>query len=108
MKLITAIINSKDINNVCKELTKAGFSFTKMATTGGFLKSNNVTLIMGVDDNRVESALEVMRDNCKQRKVPAPTGTSFDGWNSAPSYIAEVLVGGATVFITNVERFEKF
>lgn len=108
MKLITAIVNGKDVNNVCKALTKSGFAFTKIATTGGFLKSNNITLIMGVDDDKVDAALEIMHENCMQRKVPLPAGTSFDGWSTEPAYITEVLVGGATVFITDVVRFEKF
>ena len=52
MKLILAIINRDDANAVTQSLTKAGFSSTKLSTTGGFLMSGNVTILVGVDEER--------------------------------------------------------
>ena len=106
MKMITAIINKKDATNVCDALTEQKFSFTKMATTGGFLQSGNVTLLIGTDDERVELALNLIRKHCAQRMEPiasvAGVGVPAFGY-----YKTEVLVGGATVFVSPVERFEK-
>jgi uncharacterized protein YaaQ len=106
MKMITAIVNTKDSGEVCDALQEAKFTFTKMATTGGFLKSGNVTLLMGVEDERVEEAIQIIRKHCAKRMEPMP-GIVSAGVPSFSYYPAEVLVGGATVFVSPVERFEK-
>ena len=106
MKMITAIVNKKDAGEVCDALAEEKFTFTKMATTGGFLKAGNVTLLIGTDDERVELALELIRKHCAQRMEPMPAVMNV----SAPAlihYQTEVPVGGATVFVSPVERFEK-
>lgn len=109
MKLITAIINKKDAACVCDSLTEAGFFFTKLATSGGFLKEGNLTLLIGVDDDKVHDALEVIRLHCLKRTEAAPVMIGADASVSAFSYAApQVVVGGATVFVTNVEQFEKY
>ena len=61
MKMITAIINKEDTGSVCRALTEAGFSFTKLATTGGFLMSGNTTLLIGVEDDKVDAILQAVR-----------------------------------------------
>ena len=53
MKLITAVIGKKDLNPVCDALREAGYSFTKIPTSGGFLRSSNMTLLIGVDDDKL-------------------------------------------------------
>lgn len=58
MKMITAIINKRDADCVCDALTQENFMFTKMATTGGFLRSGNTTLLIGTDDERVKKPLK--------------------------------------------------
>ena len=68
MKMITAIVNGKDANKVSDALTNEGYLFTKMATSGGFLKYKNVTLMIGTDDNKVKDVIEVIRKNCARRK----------------------------------------
>ena len=106
MKLLTAIINRRDAGEVCDSLTEAKVTFTKMSTTGGFLKAGNATLLIGVEDDRVDFVMDIIRKHCAQRMEPLPavvnTGVPMYGY-----YQTEVLVGGATVFVTNVERFEK-
>ena len=94
MKMITAIVNKEDANAVCNALTKGGFSVTKLSTTGGFLMAGNMTLLIGTA-------------SCsKQRKEVVPSTASY-GIGVTTAYPLEVTVGGATVFVTNVERFEK-
>lgn len=107
MKLVTAIINKKDASCVCDSLTEAGFFFTKLATSGGFLKEGNLTLLIGVDDEKVHEVLEVIRLHCCKRTESAPIASGTDAGilnYSSP----QVVVGGATVFVTNVEQFEKY
>ena len=106
MKMITAIVNKKDANEVCDALATEKFTFTKMATTGGFLKSGNVTLLIGTEEERVDSALAIIKKHCAKRMEPMPE-TIISGVPTFGGYKTEVLVGGATVFVSSVERFEK-
>ena len=106
MKMITAIVHKEDTRAVCSALIKARFSVTRLSTTGGFLMAGNTTLMMGVADDRVEECIQVIRDCCSQHTevVPEVTGYGDRGPEVLPTTIT---VGGATVFVTNVERFEK-
>jgi len=105
MKMITAIVNKEDANAVCNALTKGGFSVTKLSTTGGFLMAGNMTLLIGTDDEKVDKCIDLIASCSKQRKE-VPSTASY-GIGVTTAYPLEVTVGGATVFVTNVERFEK-
>ena len=108
MKMITAIINKRDADSVCDALTQENFMFTKMATTGGFLRSGNTTLLISTDDDRVKAAVEIIRQNCAQRLEKIPSVISSAGPYAVFNYTTtELPVGGATVFVTNVEYYEK-
>lgn len=106
MKMITAIVNKEDSRAVCTGLIKAGFSVTRLSTTGGFLMAGNMTLLIGTDDEKVDNCIAVIARCCKQRTEVVPSTASY-GLGVATAYPLEVTVGGATVFVTNVERFEK-
>ena len=108
MKLITAIVNKEDSKNVCNELIKAKFYVTRLATTGGFLMAGNMTLLIGTEDERVDDCIKVISRCCKQRTEIVP-GTAANGHLNGleTAMPIEVTVGGATIFVTNVERFEK-
>ena len=108
MKLIYAIINNDDSHVVSARLTKAGFSATKLASTGGFLMSGNTTFLICTDENRVEEAIDIIKGCSRRRKqyVPASNMAGVE-MQAAASYPTEVSVGGATVFVTDIERFEK-
>ena len=62
MKLILAIINLDDVAGVIKHLTRSGFSSTKLTSSGGLLKEGNVTIMAGVEEDRLEEALALMRE----------------------------------------------
>lgn len=104
MKLIIAIVSSDDANRVSIGLTKGGLSATKLATTGGFLKTGNTTFLVGVEDESVEAVMEVLRACSSRREQLVPVST---GAADLPVMPVKVSVGGATVFVTDVERFEK-
>lgn len=106
MKMITAIVNKEDSGAVCHALTKGGFSVTKLATTGGFLMAGNVTLLIGTEDEKVDNCIELIAAQSKQRTEVVPSTASY-GIGVTTAYPLEVTVGGATIFVTNVERFEK-
>lgn len=106
MKLIIAIINRDDSSQVVKNLTKSGFSSTKTASTGGFLQSGNVTIFIGVDDDKVDEAISIIEKYSHSRKqfVPSAAESYFGYCNTVP---VEVAVGGATIFVIDAERFLK-
>lgn len=106
MKLILAIVNNDDSAVVSAALTREGFSATKLATTGGFLMAGNTTFLVGVEDDKADAAIELIKKQSKRRTQMVPTTSSFDvGMYSA--FPVEVTVGGATIFVLNVDRFEK-
>lgn len=105
MKLIFAIINDDDFRFVSDSLIEKGIQATRLSSTGGFLKSGNTTLLICLEDSEVDSAVELIRSHCRKRKQLLPS-TAVSGAFS--TYPVEVAVGGATVFVTDVERFEKF
>ena len=106
MKMIMAVGSGDDSNAVSAALTKARFSVTKLATTGGFLMSGNTTFLIGVDDDKVSEVIDIIAKHSKKRKQMVPSAGMMDvGMYSA--FPVEVTVGGAIVFVMNVERFEK-
>lgn len=105
MKLLIAIINSDD-HKALDELTKAGFYVTKLSTTGGFLKSGNLTLLMGVEDEKVDDVLGILRTNCRKREETTPVIPAFETGNFTTIPV-KITVGGATVFVLDVEQFIK-
>ena len=106
MKMITAIVNKEDSKAVCSALIKGGFSVTRLSTTGGFLMAGNMTVLIGTEDSRVDACIEIIASCCKQRTEVVPSTSSY-GLGVATAVPLQVTVGGATVFVTNVERFEK-
>ena len=106
MKLITAIVNHDDSSKVLSALTKGGFSVTKLATTGGFLLAGNTTFICGTEDDKVDEVIAVIGKHSKKRTQMVPASSSY-GVGLYSSFPVEVTIGGATIFVTNIERFEK-
>ncbi len=106
MKLVTAIVNKEDSRAVCSELLRHKFYVTRLATTGGFLMAGNMTLIIGTEDEKVDDCIACIAKCCRQRTEIVP-GTATVGIGLESAMPMEVTVGGATVFVTNVERFEK-
>lgn len=106
MKLIFAVVNNDDSHAVSTALTKNGFFATKLSSTGGFLMSGNTTFLIAIEKEQVENVIKVISDKSHKRKQYVPTATSY-GLGSYTSFPVEVEVGGATIFVTDIERFEK-
>jgi len=110
MKLVFAIVNSEDDHLVIKHLNKEKFSVTKMASTGGFLRVGNTTLLVGTSEEKVERVIEIIREHSKRRKQFLVNSEQPYMASLAPSPVAqtnEIEVGGATIFVVDVEKFEK-
>ena len=106
MKMIIAVVSSDDANNVQKGLIKEHYQATKLATTGGFLMKGNTTFLIGAEDEKVEQIIKIIGNHSKKRKKIIPNSIINEYGMLATSPI-EVTVGGATVFVLNVEEFIK-
>lgn len=109
MKLIMAVVQDKDSNRLLEALIENDFRATKLASTGGFLKSGNTTFLIGTEDDRVDQLLNIIKENCKTREqIVAPISPMGGNADSYVPYPVEIQVGGATVFVLPVDRFEKY
>lgn len=107
MKLVIAIINSDDANTVITNLTQNGYQTTKLSTSGGFLRAGNVTLLIGVDDKKLDNVIDIIGEFSSQRKKITPVNNTYIGDSMLSSMPVEVTVGGATIFVVDVEQFYK-
>lgn len=107
--MIIAVVQDKDSNRLSSALVEHNFRATKLATTGGFLKSGNTTFMIGTEDIRVTKALDIIKENCQSREqLVAPISPMGGNADSYVPYPVEVQVGGATVFVLPIEQFHQF
>jgi len=106
VKLIIAIINYDDAGAVVQGLSKNGFSSTRLSTTGGFLLAGNVTLLIGVEAEKVQEVVDIIHRHSHSRKQLMPAITEMS-YGFMPAMPVEVTVGGAILFVVDVERFER-
>lgn len=105
MKLIVAIVQDQDVNPLMDALTEKKYRVTKLSSTGGFLKSGNTTLLIGVEDEKVNEVKELVDHNCKTREITTSLLTVTMPGDTFVPYPLEVKVGGATLFVLNVDEF---
>jgi uncharacterized protein YaaQ len=108
MKMIMAIVNNDDTRNLVERLNRRGFAVTVTNTSGGFLRVGNTTIYCGVDDQRVDEVIGIISESCPTRVqyvTPLPP-VMEPGEVNIPTPV-EKMLGGATIFVLNVERFEK-
>jgi len=86
MKLILAIVHDADSDPVTQALTTADFRVTRVASTGGLLRRGMTTLLIGLEGDQVESAIQVLRKAC------------------SPPVAGEKK---ATIFVVPVDRYEQ-
>lgn len=107
-KLVIAIVQDQDASILIEEVTKANFRVTKLSSSGGFLKSGNTTLLMGVQGDQVKDLLKIIEKNCKTREVATSLLTVTMLGESYAPYPVNVTVGGATVFILDVDQYVRY
>ncbi|MDP9473454.1 MAG: cyclic-di-AMP receptor [Chloroflexota bacterium] len=108
MKLIVAVVQDYDTDRLLRAVSELSLRATRIASTGGFLRTGNTTVLMGVADEHVASGLEAIRRTCCSRvEQPAnPVVGDLTEWY--PPGVVEVTVGGAVVFVVPVGRFERY
>ncbi|HLI51779.1 MAG TPA: cyclic-di-AMP receptor [Thermomicrobiaceae bacterium] len=107
MKLVVAIVQDYDVNQLLTAITKVGFRATRIGSTGGFLRVGNTTLLIGVEDHHVGRVLRIIDANCRERLEAVQPEIIGDMHDWYPPDLVEVQVGGATVFTMPVVRFER-
>ena len=105
MKLIIAIVHSDDAQAVITEISREGYSATKLSTSGGFMRAGNTTLLIGVEENQVDTVIELIGKKAHSHKQIVTSASKGEGF--VPSTPFEVNVGGATVFVVDVDKFVK-
>ena len=109
MKLIVAIVQDEDASRLVTSLMSEGYGVTKLATTGGFLRAGNTTLMIGVQAHKLDQAMDVIEKVCKSRKQISTTPSPMSGGNGGyVPFPIEVVVGGATVFVLDVDQSKKY
>lgn len=107
MKLVIAIVQDADVEFLMEELVANSFRVTKLSSSGGFLKSGNTTFMVGVADEDLDDCLDIIESNCSSRST---TTSMMNVTNPAEAHTRvpiEIQIGGATVFVLNVEEFLK-
>jgi uncharacterized protein YaaQ len=107
MKLIIAVVQDQDAERTIKALNNAGMRVTRVASTGGFFSVGNTTLFCGVEDHQVTAVTDILKTTCERRTRLIPAGPNIVESAAMMGAFVEVEVGGATVFVLNVERFEQ-
>ena len=113
MKLVIAIAHERDKHKLADALLENGLTFTKLGSTGGFLRQGNVTVLIGVDDAEVPRVLDILKYACGAAEqyvnVPGETiagATALAG--GFPPHPIKVETGGAVAFVVNVDSFQRF
>ncbi|HEY3266990.1 MAG TPA: cyclic-di-AMP receptor [Armatimonadota bacterium] len=109
MKLIIAIVHDRDRQKLADELVKESIRFTRLASTGGFLREGNTTFLIGVEDEQEEPVLKIV-DRCSKTReqyvnLLPPDAAAVGAFVANP---ISVPVGGAVVFVMPIDRFERY
>ena len=109
MKLIVSIVHSDDADTLTRALHEKGHRCTKISTTGGFLREGNATILIGAEAGHVDGILDIIKKNCHARtQLISPLPPVAEAGELYIPKPVEVQIGGATVFVLDVERSEKF
>lgn len=107
MKLLITIVQDQDVSALLETLIENNIRATRLASTGGFLRQGNTTLLIGVDEKQQELVLNLIKKTCKKREQ-ADSGPLLSFTRPGlETNLDKITVGGATVFSVDVERFEK-
>jgi len=108
VKLVVAVVHNEDAGALVDALLEREHRATRLHSSGGFLKQSNATILVGIDDDRVEEVVDIIRANCTSRtQVVNPMPPIMEPGEFFMPYPLEVEVGGATVFVLPIERTER-
>lgn len=108
-RLLIAVLRKDDYDETVAQLNAHGFFVTKLSSSGGFLRKENVTLMLGVESARMDEAVDILKTFAGHRRsqtyvMPTPGAGSAYASSAVP---VEVDVGGVTIFTMKLEGFQK-
>ena len=104
-KLLVAIVHDEDAGGLINALRDAGLRVTRLRSSGGFLRGGNSTLLLGVEDEQVQAAADLIERNCRPRTQQVPLellGGMEQSWLRT-----EVTHGGATIFVLPLDEIRR-
>ena len=109
-KLVLAVLQGSDSDNTIRNLNEHGFMVTLLSSTGGFLKKKSTTVMIGVEADRLEEAMEILQKFAGHRKETVYQNVTMPhvDMTSVPPVPMEVMAGGAAVFILDLDEIRKF
>lgn len=108
MRMVITMVQDQEVNALLSALTEKGHTATKLASTGGFLRQGNTTLLIGTEEAKVQEVVDLIKEVCRTKKrLYSPLASVERTINSYIPSPIEVEVGGATIFVLKVEAFEK-
>lgn len=108
MKLLIAVVQNDDVKALTRALVEHEISVTRISSSGGFLRGGNTTLMIGIEEDRLELALSDIREKSSRRHTITVPASGIPHSVDSTAMPLQVTVGGATVFILNVEDFKRF
>ena len=108
MKLVIVVVHNEDARVLIDALLAHEYRATWLHSSGGFLKQSNATILVGVDDAKVEGVVALVRENCRARtQTVSPIPPIMEPGEFFMPYPLEVEVGGAVVFVLPIDRLER-
>ncbi|MDE7261193.1 MAG: cyclic-di-AMP receptor [Oscillospiraceae bacterium] len=110
-KLLLAVIQGDDYPETVDDLNRNGFFATVLSSTGGFLKKRSITLMIGVEEHRMQAALDILRHCAGRRQQMTYSNMSISAGSpnpSIPMIPVQMSVGGAVVFIMDLDDIQKY
>jgi uncharacterized protein YaaQ len=105
-RLMTAVVQEQDVDNAIQSLNRLGITLTRLPSTGGFLGRRNATLLVGLHSSQEQMAIQALSTSCRKRVEYV--ATPLEGSPLPFPSPTPITVGGATIFLFEVERFEEF
>ena len=111
-KLILAILQEEDYDQTVEMLNEKNFFVTKLSSSGGFLNKKNVTIMIGVEEERLPEVTAILEKYAGKRKITTyamtSTGAEIRGINTGVTIPVEKQVGGVTMFTLSMDSLKKF
>ncbi len=108
MKLVVAVIQDEDADNLVSEIVAASFRVTRISSTGSLLRTGNTSLIVGVEEQDVARVIDLIQQVCKRRtQIAVPYSPALEPGLLYLAENFEVEIGGAIIFVLNVQRYER-
>lgn len=107
MKLVIAVIQDYDTDSFLRALSRNNLMATRVASAGGFLRSGNTTVFVGVDDDQVPLVKRLLMEHCRIRADQSDAGDLVFLDDSEAEHICASKIGGGIAFVARVDQFHK-